>query len=211
MKMMSKVAILAFALTLAGLGFSPRAHAVEQAIAPDPAVVNDVIRVASTIYVDGKVLATPVVELIPGVVGQVTVSTAEQGPLTILFGTTAVLRTKDGVPYVNLEVSTAKTRDGDQTQLNSTSIGLALEQEGSVEVANADESRFRISVVATRRPLLLDEIAKARTCIEVASSSAEMTGGGCCSVGCPNSPEVTLTCCDVISCCDGVCGACCSP
>jgi hypothetical protein len=217
MKPLSNLAMVMILLTSISLAVAPLANAAEDGSEPAPPVVNEVIRVESKIYSDGDLVASPIVELVPGIVGEVTVSSLEGTPLTILFGTTAVLRTKDGIPYVNLEVSATQAGGVGRGQLNATSIGLALGQEGNVDVSSADQSAFRLAVVATSRRPTLDELAKVRACedrslLRLADETiSEETQGSCCSVGCANNPEVTLTCCDVISCCDGVCGSCCSP
>jgi hypothetical protein len=207
-KIRSRSAITA--TLLISLMMSPFVASGETREKAEQSNAGEAIRVATTITSDGVLIASPVVELMPGVVGELTIAGTDGEPFTLFLGSSSVLKTAAGVPYVNLELSTERVGSDGATRLNATSLGVALGQQGSVEVAASQGASFQLTVLATSRPLLPSE-AKAAPCAEATAGGADVQSSGCCSARCSRRPGWVLTCCNVISCCDSTCGACCSP
>lgn len=152
---------------------------------------------------DGVLLARPYFLVESGRLARITLNTEQEGPLEISFSAEDYIA--DGAVRPNAvafaaEISTV--REGLATVLAAPSAAIFYNQPATISTNGLD-----ISVeVRMGNSSLAGKTLDCNPDSSIAKSSAQSS---CCSAACVDGR--TMTCCNVISCCDPICGACCSP
>ena len=177
--------------------------------------------VSFTFKHDGQVIAKPYFVIESGKVADVSVGIGQEGtePLSIQFSAdeyvpkaqAAATSTKRAVLF-SADVSQKKA--GKDVVFAKPSASIYLDSPASFTVTGVDGAVIDMEVLV--RPGNMKLAGQTKICgANAPAPKFDPTGmvaaqSNCCSAKCTNSSH-TLRCCNVISCCEPICGACCSP
>ena len=179
-----------------------------------------------TVGRDGKQLATPKMTVLFGKPARINLinRNTPEGNLCIQVLANPGTKTSKGVATVQLQAVVLEHIAGAWVVIAEPSIKAVEGQPASMQL-NSGAGTIQLSFKAV--PTFSAKVAAATpsTCpaldapiatqsTGIPCDSLPCPGGGdknCCSAACSDDSGRTMTCCGAIECCDGVCGACCSP
>ena len=198
------------------------------ALAADPGYYQ----VQLTVERDGEVVSKPTVVLEGTSEGTLSIANESGGEdLRILVSVPSELSTKEG-DAVNLRLVLNQFNGKAWTALSDARVGVLLGKSASTQIDGSDHV-YKIHFTVVKKSA--DEVSQNAACgaltdlaggiAKLSDSDYELCEGslvgsfasltnvsekteGCCSVRCGVN---TLTCCNVIQCCEGLCNKCCSP
>lgn len=176
-----------------------------------------------------KLVATPKMTVSFGKSAQMTlVESAGDGSLRIQVTATPAGKTSAGVATVNLRAQVLEELSGAWVVVGEPAIRAAEGRSAAMEVqGGVGALQLRMKASPKFSAKAGDIVLKQCGAIDAPLDRQTVSGVGdpphcpslpcpggctdCCTTGCTDGSGRELRCCGAIECCDGVCGACCSP